>query len=116
MSERAYKDVVGTERLRLRPVHRLPHVGNILLNFQNTATTSRARPPITKEQTESSVGLRLPAAEIEQLVTSRVRQWLLDPGSISCAISANESVPGPRLRPGRSRTPQARRLQLPVRA
>ena len=26
--------------------------------------------------------LRLPAAEIEQLVTSRVRQWLLDPGGI----------------------------------
>ena len=26
--------------------------------------------------------MRLPAAEIEQLVTSRVRQWLVDPGSI----------------------------------
>jgi hypothetical protein len=26
--------------------------------------------------------LRIPAAEIEHLVTSRVRQWLLDPGGI----------------------------------
>jgi len=26
--------------------------------------------------------LRIPAAEVEQLVTSRVRQWLLDPGNI----------------------------------
>jgi site-specific DNA recombinase len=40
-----------------------------------------SRPLITKDQSESS-GLRVPAAEIEQLVTSRVRQWLLDPGSI----------------------------------
>jgi site-specific DNA recombinase len=41
-----------------------------------------SRPLITKDQTESSAGLRIPAAEIEQLVTSRVRQWLLDAGSI----------------------------------
>ena len=40
-----------------------------------------SRPLITKDQTESA-GLRIPAAEIEQLVTSRVRQWLFDPGSI----------------------------------
>ena len=26
--------------------------------------------------------MRIPAAEVEQLVTSRVRQWLPDPGSI----------------------------------
>jgi DNA invertase Pin-like site-specific DNA recombinase len=39
-------------------------------------------PLITKHQTKRSTGLRLPAAEVEQLVTSRVRQWLLDPGNI----------------------------------
>jgi site-specific DNA recombinase len=41
-----------------------------------------SRPLITKHQTERSTGLRIPAAEFEQLVTSRVRQWLLDPGNI----------------------------------
>jgi DNA invertase Pin-like site-specific DNA recombinase len=41
-----------------------------------------SRPLITKDQTERSTGLRIPAAEVEQLVTSRVRQWLLDPGGI----------------------------------
>jgi DNA invertase Pin-like site-specific DNA recombinase len=41
-----------------------------------------SRPLITKDQSESSTGLRIPAAEIERLVTSRVRQWLLDPVSI----------------------------------
>jgi DNA invertase Pin-like site-specific DNA recombinase len=40
------------------------------------------RPLITKDQTEPSAGLRIPAGEIEQLVTSRMRQWLVDPGSI----------------------------------
>ena len=39
-----------------------------------------SRPLITKDQSERSAGLRIPAAEIEQLVTSRMRQWLLDPG------------------------------------
>jgi site-specific DNA recombinase len=47
-----------------------------------------SRPLITKAQTGSSTGLRTPAAAIEQLVTSRVRQWLLDPGSIYQATSA----------------------------
>jgi len=37
---------------------------------------------ITKDQTNRAAGLRIPAAEVEQLVTSRVRQWLLDPGNI----------------------------------
>jgi site-specific DNA recombinase len=37
---------------------------------------------ITKDQTERSDGLRIPAGEIEHLVTGRVRQWLLDSGSI----------------------------------
>src|SRR5215472_11718919 len=40
-----------------------------------------SRPLITKDRSEGS-GLRLPAEAIEQLVTGRVRQWLLDPGSI----------------------------------
>src|SRR5262249_7154020 len=39
-----------------------------------------SRPLITKDRSEGSAGLRLPAAAIEQLVTGRVRQWLLDPG------------------------------------
>jgi site-specific DNA recombinase len=41
-----------------------------------------SRPLITKDQTERSTGLRIPAAEVEQLVTSRVRRWLLEAGSI----------------------------------
>src|SRR5207245_11651264 len=41
-----------------------------------------SRPLITKHQTERSTGLRIPAAQIEQFVTSRVRHWLLDPGKI----------------------------------
>jgi hypothetical protein len=41
-----------------------------------------SRPLITKHQTKRSTGLGIPAAEVEQLVTSRVRQWLLDPGNI----------------------------------
>jgi DNA invertase Pin-like site-specific DNA recombinase len=41
-----------------------------------------SRPLITKDQTDRSTGLRIPAAEIEQLVNSRVRQWLLEPGGI----------------------------------
>ena len=41
-----------------------------------------SRPLITKDQTDGCAGMRLPAAEIEQLVTGRVRHWLLDPGSI----------------------------------
>jgi DNA invertase Pin-like site-specific DNA recombinase len=41
-----------------------------------------SRPLITKDHNERSPGLRIPAAEIEQLVASRMRQWLLDPASI----------------------------------
>jgi site-specific DNA recombinase len=37
---------------------------------------------ITKDRTEGSAGLRIPAAGIEQLVSSRVHRWLLDPGNI----------------------------------
>src|SRR5439155_6866929 len=46
-----------------------------------------SRPLITKDQADRSAGLRIPAGEIEQLVASRVRQWLLDPGSIYTATS-----------------------------
>jgi DNA invertase Pin-like site-specific DNA recombinase len=47
-----------------------------------------SRSLITKDRTENSTGLRIPAAEIEQLVSSRVHQWLLDPGSIYKSTSA----------------------------
>jgi hypothetical protein len=40
-----------------------------------------SRPLIANNQTEQSAGLRIPAGEIERLVTSRARQWLLDPGN-----------------------------------
>jgi hypothetical protein len=45
-----------------------------------------SHPLITKDQTERSGGLRIPAGEIEHFVTSRVRQWLVDPGSVYKAI------------------------------
>jgi site-specific DNA recombinase len=41
-----------------------------------------SRSLITKDRTENSAGLRIPAAEIEHLVSSRVHRWLLDPGNI----------------------------------
>jgi len=41
-----------------------------------------SRPLITQDQRDSATALRIPAAEIEPLVARRVRQWLLDPGSI----------------------------------
>jgi len=41
-----------------------------------------SRPLITKDRSDGSAELRLPAEAIEQLVTGRVRQWLLDPGTI----------------------------------
>ena len=56
-----------------------------------------SRPLITNKQTESS-GLRIPAMEIEQLVTSRVRQWLLDPGSVYQASSARFPDPATQRR------------------
>jgi site-specific DNA recombinase len=45
-----------------------------------------SRPSITNDQTDRSAGLHIPAGEIEQAVTSRMRQWLVDPGSIYQAI------------------------------
>jgi len=41
-----------------------------------------SRPLIARDQTERSAGLRIQAREIEQGVTSRLRQWLVDPGSV----------------------------------
>ncbi|MBV8338137.1 MAG: hypothetical protein JO358_22455, partial [Alphaproteobacteria bacterium] len=41
-----------------------------------------SRPLITKDQIESSTGLRIPAVGIEKIVNGRVRQWLLDPGCV----------------------------------
>jgi site-specific DNA recombinase len=43
---------------------------------------------ITKDRTEATAGLRIPAEEIEQLVSSRVHRWLLDPGSIYKSTAA----------------------------
>ena len=57
-----------------------------------------SRPLITKDQAERSAGLRIPAGEIEQLVAGRVRQWLLDPGSIYKAISAQIPEPSTQQR------------------
>jgi len=45
-----------------------------------------SKPLITSDQSDGSAGLRIPAREIEQAVTSRVRQWLVDPGSVYQAI------------------------------
>src|SRR4029453_7774083 len=43
---------------------------------------------ITKDRTENAAALRIPAAEIEQLVSDRVPRWLLDPGSIDKSTAA----------------------------
>jgi site-specific DNA recombinase len=47
-----------------------------------------SRPLIIKDRADRSTGLRIPAGEIEQLVASKVREWMLDPGSVYQAISA----------------------------
>src|SRR4029077_17881728 len=47
-----------------------------------------SRSLITKDRAETSAGFRIPAGEIEQLVSSRVHRWLLDPGSIYKSTSA----------------------------
>jgi site-specific DNA recombinase len=52
-----------------------------------------SRPLIINDKTEGSAGLRLPAVEIEQFVTGRMRQWLLDPGSVYRASSARFADP-----------------------
>jgi site-specific DNA recombinase len=43
---------------------------------------------ITRDRTDDSAGMRIPAAEIEQLVSRRVHGWFLDPGSIYQSTSA----------------------------
>jgi hypothetical protein len=45
-----------------------------------------SRPLITNDQTDGSAGLRIPAGEIEQAVTSHLRRWLVDPGRVYQAI------------------------------
>ena len=57
-----------------------------------------SRSLITKDRTEDSAGLRVPAAEIEQFVSSRVRQWLLDRGGIYKATSARFPDPSTQWR------------------
>src|SRR5205807_4823065 len=47
-----------------------------------------SRSLITKDRTETSAGLRIPAAEIEHLVSSRAHRWLLDPGGIYKSASS----------------------------
>jgi hypothetical protein len=45
-----------------------------------------SRTLITDDQSDRSAGLRIPAGEIEQAVTSRLRRWLVDPSSVYQAI------------------------------
>jgi site-specific DNA recombinase len=47
-----------------------------------------SRSLITKDRTDDTAGLRIPAAEIEQLVSDRVHRWILDPASIHKSTSA----------------------------
>ena len=56
-----------------------------------------SRPLITQDQRKSATVLRIPAGEIEQLVTSRVRQWLLDPGGIYQSTRLADPSPQRRL-------------------
>src|SRR4029077_12506002 len=49
--------------------------------------------PITKDRTENAAALRIPAAEIEQLVSDRLHRWLLDPGSIDKSTAARLADP-----------------------
>src|SRR6516225_1768552 len=58
-----------------------------------------ARPLITSNQIDGSAGLRIPAGEIEQAVTSRMRQWLIDPGSVYQAIRLTDPSVQRRLIP-----------------
>ena len=60
-----------------------------------------SRPLIAKDQTQGFAGLRIPAGEIEQLVMSRLRQWLFDSGS----IYKTTGFPIPQHSAGSSRAP-----------
>src|SRR5712664_2602971 len=57
-----------------------------------------SRSLIPKDRTEDAARLRVPAAEIEQFVSSRVRQWLLDRGGIYKATSARFPDPSTQWR------------------
>src|ERR1700726_2101855 len=59
---------------RMTPSHAVKHG----THYRYYASSSL----ITKDRTETSAGLRIPAIEIEHLVSSRLHGWLLDPGSI----------------------------------
>ena len=48
---------------------------------------------ITKHRTDNAAALRIPAAEIEQVVSDRVHRWLLDPGSIDKSTAARLADP-----------------------
>src|SRR2546430_15218537 len=58
-----------------------------------------SRSLITKGRTDDAAGLRIPAAEIEHLVSSRVHRWLLDPGSIYKSTAARLPAPSTPPRP-----------------
>jgi site-specific DNA recombinase len=57
-----------------------------------------SRSLITKDRTETSAGLRIPAGEIEQLVSNRRHRWLLDPGSIYKSTAARLADPSTQRR------------------
>jgi site-specific DNA recombinase len=63
-----------------------------------------SRSLITQDQRKSSTALRIPAGEIEHLVASRVRQWLLDPGGIyqSTRFADRQLSAGSSRAPGKS--------------
>ena len=63
-----------------------------------------SRSLITQDQRKSSTALRIPAGEIEHLVASRVRQWLLDPGGIyqSTRLADRQLSAGSSRAPGKS--------------
>jgi site-specific DNA recombinase len=48
---------------------------------------------IAKDRIENPAALRIPAAEIEQLVSDRVHRWLLDRGSIDRSTAARFADP-----------------------
>jgi site-specific DNA recombinase len=48
---------------------------------------------ITKDRTDNAAALRIPAAEIEQLVSDRVHRWLLDPRSIDKSTATRFADP-----------------------
>src|SRR5215467_4013545 len=72
-----------------------------------------SRPLVTKDQDDGSAGLRLPAEAIEHLVTGRMRQWLVDPGSIY-PVTQRTDPPAQRRLIGRAAEIGTRWPQLPA--